>query len=502
MAISTAVDLSAVARVVGIKIDFKDLRVGGALALPQRIAVVGQGNSAAVYDTTKRQVTSAQDAAAIYGFGSPIHLATLQLLPINGDGVGSVPVTIYPLVDDGSGVPAAGDITPAGTQTELASYVVRVNNIDSQAFTIEASATVATIVTSMTAAINGELNMPVIATDATPGTSTEVGITAKWDGSSGNDLTLEVIGSTTAGTTFAFTQPTSGATNPDIQPALDQVGDVWETMFLNCMEIADTSTLDLFSAFGEGRWGALTRKPMIAFVGNTISDVTTAIAVPDARGTDRTNSQLVAPGSKDLPFVVAARQLSRIAVLANNNPPHDYGSQLCQGVTPGTDGEQWTYPERDQAVKAGSSTIEVRDNIVTVSDVVTFYHPVGDPLPAYRYVVDIVKLQNIIFNYDVAFANANWDGAPLIPDDQPTNNPAAKKPRTAVATAAAITDGLALAAIISDPAFTKANTVAAINSSNPKRLDLATTVKLSGNANIISVDINFGFFFGTAPVVA
>lgn len=498
MAISTAVDLSAVARVVGIKTEFKDLRSGSALLLPQRIAVVGQGDSLSVYPTTKQQVTSAQEAALIYGFGSPIHLATLQLLPVNGDGVGSVPVTIYPLVDDLAGVPATGDITPAGTQTESASYVVRVNNIDSQAFIIEAGDSVATVIGAMVVAINGELNMPVIATDGV----TTLDVAAKWDGASGNDLTLEVIGSATAGTTFAFTQPVGGATNPDVQDALDQVGNVWETMFLNCMEIADTTTLDIFSAFGEGRWGALVRKPMVAFTGNTVSVVSSAITIADARGTDRVNSQLVAPGSKDLPFVVAARQLSRIAVLANNNPPHDYGSQLCQGLTPGTDGEQWTYPQRDQAVKAGSSTIEVRDNIVTISDVVTFYHPQGDPLPAYRYVVDIVKLQNIIFNYDVAFANAEWDGAPLIPDDQPTNNPSAKKPKTAVATAAAITDGLALEALISDPAFTKENTFAAISPSNPKRLDLSTTIKLSGNANIISVDINFGFFFGTAPVVA
>ena len=75
MAISSAVDVSAVARVVGIKTQFKDLRGGGILFLPQRIAVVGQGNSAAVYDTTKTQVTSATQAADLYGFGSPIHLA-------------------------------------------------------------------------------------------------------------------------------------------------------------------------------------------------------------------------------------------------------------------------------------------------------------------------------------------------------------------------------------------------------------------------------------------
>jgi len=33
-------------------------------------------------------------------------------------------------------------------------------------------------------------------------------------------------------------------------------------------------------------------------------------------------------------------------------------------------------------------------------------------------------------------------------------------------------------------------------------LDVTTTVQLSGNANIISVDLNFGFFFGTSAIVA
>ena len=59
MAISTAVDASAVARVVGIRTEFVDLRGGRVTLLPQRIAVIGQGNTASTYPTTKLQVTSA-----------------------------------------------------------------------------------------------------------------------------------------------------------------------------------------------------------------------------------------------------------------------------------------------------------------------------------------------------------------------------------------------------------------------------------------------------------
>lgn len=498
MAISTAVDASAVARVVGIKTIFRNLRGGTITLLPQRIAVIGQGASAATYATTKQTLTSAFAVGSAFGFGSPLHLAALQLLPANGDGAGTVPVTFYPLEDDASGVAAAGDITPSGAVTTAGSYVVKINNISSEAFVVEVGDTVAEIITKMTTAINANVNMPMIATDNT----TVLDLAAKWEGTSGNDLYIEVEGATTTGVSFAITQPTGGLVNPDITPAINQFGDVWETMVLNCLDIADTTAIAAYSTFGEGRWGALTRKPLVVFTGNTETSVATAITLSDSRKTDRVNSQLVAPGSNDLPLVVAARQLARIAVIANNNPARDYGSQQATGLTPGADGDQWTYADRDQAVKGGSSTIEVKDGVVNVSDVVTFYHPSGDPTPAYRYVVDVVKLQNIIFNLDLIFATAEWDGAPLIPDDQPTANRDAKKPKSAVAAVAAMIDSLALEAIISDPESAKAATVAQINSGNPKRLDVSTTVQLSGNTNIISVDLNFGFYFGPQTIVA
>ena len=498
MAISDAVDASAVARVVGIKTAFKDLRGGGILYLPQRIGVVGQGNSLSVYDTTKRQVTSASEAASLYGFGSPIHLACKQLFPVNGDGVGTIPVTIYPLEDDGSGVASAGDITPGGAPTEAASYLVRINEIDSDEFVIEVGDAVADVTAKITTAINSILDQPMIAVDST----TKVDLTSKWKGASANDLVIEVIGSTTAGNTFAITQPTGGLVNPDVDSALAQVGNVWETFFINCMDVADTTTLDKYSTFGEGRWGALVRKPCVVFTGNTALTVTLATAVSDARKTDRTNAQLVAPGSNELPFVVASRQLARIAKVANNNPPQDYGSQNASGLEPGADGDQWTYADRDSAVKKGSSTIEVKDGVINISDVVTFYHPTGDPIPAYRFVVDIVKVMNILFNLDLIFATAEWDGAPLIPDDQPTANRSAKKPKTAVAAVSAMIDSLGLNAFISDPETAKANTFAEIDAGNPKRLNVSTTMQISGNTNIISVDFNFGFFFGTPSVVA
>ena len=494
-----SIDASAVARVLGITTQFKDLRNGAILNLPQRIAIFGQGSFDSVYALTKKQVTSHAQAGATYGYGSPIHLIARELFPDNGDGVGTIPVTVYPLDDgyDTGALRAAGSITPAGSQTKAAEYRVRVAGYLSDVFTIPVAASVAAVCDLIVAAINGVLHMPVTAMDNT----TSVGLEAKWAGTSGNDIVVEMLGES-LGTTFALVQPTGGTANPDMQDALDLVGIVWETLGINALNHNDTTALNAIQTWGEGRWGTLVRKPIAVVYGCTDDEVDDAIEFTDARPTDRVNCQLVAPGSPSLPCVVAARQLARIAVLANNNPPHDYGSQRATGLVPGDDAVQWTYAERDQAVKGGSSTSEVRDSVVTIADVVTPYAPEGEPIPAYRYLVDIVKLQNIIFNLDVIFANTEWDGAPFIPDDQPTTNKTAKKPKMAKLAANNMIDALGLAAIVSDPKTAKTKTTCQQDVGNPKRWNLEITVQLVCNSNIKDVTLSFGFFFGSAAVVA
>jgi len=493
MAISTAIDLSAVARVVGIQTIFKDLRGESALFLPQRLVVVGQGQSGVVYSLTKAQFSNATAVGSVYGFGSPLHLAARQFFPVNGDGIGTIPMTIYPLEDTIAGVASKGDITPAGAATAGGSYFISINNIDSESFVITVGDSVADMVAAMSVAMSAILEMPMLASNDT----TEVGLTSKWAGTSANDLFVEVIGPTDLGVSFAITQPVGGLVNPDVNDALVQVGDVWETMILNCLEIADTTNLDKFETFGEGRWISLVHHPLITFTGNTNTSVANATTISDGRKTDRVNNQLVSPASFDLPFIVAARQLARIIVVSNNRPGADYGSQDATGLVPSSDQDQWTYLERDEAVKKGSSTIVVKDGVINISDVVTFFHPTGDPIPAYRYVVDIVKIQQILFNVDLIFNTPEWDGAPLIPDDQATNRSDVKKPKAASADIAAMLDRLALAAIISDPDRAKASIVVGISGVNPKRLDAAFTTQLSGNSNIIPIDFNFGFFFGS-----
>jgi phage tail sheath gpL-like len=491
--VSTAVDPTVQARVLGIKIEYQDLRKASIFNLPQRIALLGLGSAGVSYTTDKKIVFSAAEVAQTYGSGSPLHVAALQVFPLNGDGAGAVPVTVYPLAEaSGSPVAATGTITPSGAVTTAGTFRLRIGGIESESFGVAVGDDVATIIDSMVTAATATPALPMTATDGT----TTLNLEAKAKGEYGNDIVVEVVGPTGTGVTFTVVQPSSGTVDPDLNDALVNIGEVWETAVINCHG-ATAANLTALSTWSEGRWGALTQKPALVFSGNADTDVATAIAKVTAYKNTRSLILENVNGSPSMPGAIAARAATRVAVQANNNPPVDYAEQLLTGIVGGTDAEQWSLSQRDTAVKGGVATTLVDSSgTARMQDTVTTYAPDDDPLPAYRYAVDIVKLQNLVYNIRIVFSSDRWAGKPIVRDEDVITNPEARKPKNAVTAMYGILDGASQQAIIADLEFAKANTVAEIDSQNPKRLNVATTVKLSGNTNVISVDLNFGFLFG------
>lgn len=592
------IDQSAIASVTGIDTQYVSLGGGSAAVLPPRIAVFAQGQTGVTYPSAKAPYTSAGAAGKVYGFKSAIYLALRELLPANGDGVGVIPVTVYPLTDAVGATAAAGDITPSGTTSDSGQYTLRVGGVSSLPFAVPKGAIdVNLTLAKMGFALNSVLQMPVtvtysygsvtasalvgtgngtigtlsVAAPAIPGAytltlntvvanggiwtltdplgnvlsttvtqtvgastataftvngltftvtdgttdfglgatftitvpATKLNTTFGWKGTAGNACKIELLGPN-LGLVLAVTAMAGGTLDPVVDPALTLMGNVWETFLLNGLPVANTVALDAYSNFGEGRWGTTTHQPLVVFTGTTHSTVPLATAVSATRKTDRVNALVPAPGSPNLPIVIAARALARIAVIAGSDPSSDYcGLALSNtGLVPGDDSVQWDYPTRDQALKAGCSTSEVVDGVIQLADIITFYAPTGEEPPGYRNLKDIVKAMNIVYNLALIFNGQKWKRATLIPSDQATTNPNARKPSAAIAAMAGLTDVLALAAIISDPAFTKKTLSATINSGNPNRLDISGTFKLSGNTKIKAVSFNFGFYFGTPALAA
>ena len=487
-----AISATAEARALGIAPRFEDLRGATAFRLPQKIAVVGQGTTLAVYSLLAQKITSAAQAGTIYGFGSPFGLVAKMLFPANGDGVGQIPVTFYPLDDDGSGVVAAGDITPSGTQTGAASYHVECNGIKSATFVIaDGAASDAALATLIINAINAAIDFPMIAVLNV----LVVDLTSKWKGVSANECVLKVVGPAN-GISFAFTQPAGGLVNPDVDAALANVGPLdWQTLVINCMEDGDAASHTKYQTWGDARHDALSHRPPVVFTGSSLGQVAASVLTA-GRTTDKINAFIRVVGSGSLPWMIAARGVARIAVVANENPARDFGGQVLDGILPGLDSAQEIYDVLDAAVTTGVSTAQVIDGVVKLLDTVTFYRPLGEVPPAWQFVKTVVKVSQVLHNLDQIFSAAEWDGAPIIPNNQATTNEAARKPKDAKAAANSMIDELAEDAILSDPVKAKTKTTALIDGGNPNRLNIGVTVQVSGNSNITDIDLAFGFFFG------
>jgi len=195
-----------------------------------------------------------------------------------------------------------------------------------------------------------------------------------------------------------------------------------------------------------------------------------------------------------LPFVIAARGLvSDIMINANSNPPLGYKGKLT-GLAAGADEDQENYQTRNNAVTKGASTNLKTGSVAELNDIVTFYHPENEMIPSKRYVVDLVKLQNVVFNVRMIMESDEKKGAPLVSDNTVTTNPKAIQPKTVKTELMNLADSLARAAIIQEPVFTKEKLSVKIDSTNPKRLNVQYPVKLSGNVEVISADIYFGFY--------
>lgn len=488
-----SIDQSAIARVLGIDVKFENFNLGQALYLPQRVTVIGQGNTAASYDLLKTAVISSGQIGSKYGLGSPIHLAIKQMFPDNNDGIGGIPVTVI-AVEDGT-TEADGEIAVTGTLETVQSVgTVTLGGIVSKQFVSVIDETPTTLAVKIKAAIDAILDMPVITGVLAVGV---LPLTSKWKGESANDISIQIDFDSDSALTIASTAFSNGAANPDVDPALAKIGNVWETMILNLMNYDDTATLTKYATYGEGRWNQLVKKPCVVISG-TGDDFATRTAITDARKDDRINFLGVSVGSLELPFVIAARALAKdIAVLANNKPAHNYIGKLT-GLVAGADALQETDATRNLSVLAGSSTSIKVGTVAELSDTITMYHPVDDPQSAYRYVVDIVKLMNVLFNVEVILQT--FKGKPLAPDIVVTADPDAVQPKDVVAVLSDLADSLeqGQSMIIVDSGFTKQNITASINVGNPKRLDSTFPVKLSGNVEVNSNDIKFGFFFGTA----
>lgn len=501
---SDAVSSARVSRVVGYKIVKGDFRASSP-NLPQRIAILGEANEAnqGTVSLTPTQITSAQQAGQLYGYGSPIYLMARILFPYSGGGVDGVPVYVYPQLKAVGAVAQVLTVTATGTATANGTHTIVVggrNGLDAQFYDINiVTGDTPTIITGkINAAINGILGTPVIVTNAV-GVAT---FTAKWAGLTSNDITVSVNNNgVSLGVTYATAQSTAGSGTPDIAAALALFGTNWNTIVLNGYGLVSSvmSALEAFNGIPDpttptGRYVGILMKPFIAISGSVADDPT---SITDARLNNVTIAVAPAPGSAGMPLEAAANMAVLYATIAQNNPHLDVSGQSYPDMpTPTSIGSMADYNNRDAFVKKGCSTVDLVAGRYVVQDFVTTYHPVGENPPQFRYVRSLTQDFNIRYGYYL-LEQINVVDHAIANDEDVVAAANVVKPKQWTQIVNKYAEDLALRALIVDAAFMQESIAVNIGVSNPDRFETFFRYKRSGFVRIASTTAQAGFNFGT-----
>lgn len=503
--ISTAVGVDRLARVSGYKIK-KGFFSNETPNLPHIIAVFGEANTAnqAGLTVTKKEVTSAKEAAELYGDGSPLHRMMSILRPLSGDGVGGIPTIVFPQISDVGASATVRAWTVTGTATANATHSLVVNGRDNldfknYSYSVALGDTPTLIAQKIADACNAVLGSPVSAVAALG----VVTFTSKWEGATSAEVSILIdLGSNAAGVSYSETTSTDGAGLVDLSASLAQFGDDWYTTVINPYGEAYLSTLEGFNGYPDddaptGRYSGLIFKPFVAFFGSTLSDKDDLATITDnaSRVNQITNVLAPAPASLGFSFEAATNMAYLFSVIGQNSPHLDVNNKSYPDMPiplNGLIGDLSDYNNRDFLVKKGCSTVLLENGAYKVQDCVTTYHPDGESPFQYSYTRNL----NLDWNVSDAYRTLETirlKDKVLILDNQATDASGAIKPKEWKAVLFDLFDDLAVRALINEPDFSKASLTVQISSTNPNRFETFFRYKRTGIARIESTDVEAGF---------
>jgi phage tail sheath gpL-like len=503
---SIAVTLDRISRVVGYIIK-KGTFTEDSPNLPQRIAVLAEANEPfqSTLSLLPVQITTAPQAAALYGDGSPIHMIARILFPFSGDGVGGVPVWVYPQAKAAGATAKLIKITPVGVATANVTHYVKVAGragIDGTfyAITLAAGDNAAQVAQKIEDAIQNCYGSPVKA-DAD---AYETILTSKWNGLTADGLTASVdTQGNAAGMTYTVTYPQAGAGTPSVSGALAQFGTDWNTIVVNSYGL-ETTTIQTLMAFNgvpdptapTGRFAGIIMKPFIAITGSTSDDPS---ATTDLYKNDVTIAVAPAPGSAGLPLEAAANMALLFAVQAQNSPHLDVAGKSYPDMPVSTTWSTATmsnYNSRDAIVKKGCSTVNLVAGAYQVQDFVTTYHLIGENPPQFRYCRNLNIDFNVRYGYYLLEIVNVVDHA-IAADSDTVTADSIIKPKMWKSVLDEYATDLAQRALIVQPEFMQGSIVVNVGTTNPDRLETFFRYKRSGFARIASTTAEAGFNFGT-----
>ncbi len=402
--------------------------------LDRKMLIIGSYDPAKtdIVDNVPALILGPSDAGATYGFGSMIHRLAIAAFK----GTKGLPMYVVPQPEAGGAAAATGDVTFAIATIEAGTLHLYIAG-DHVPVALTDGMTVENITDACVAAINANQNLLVTA--AKRAVTFELDLTAKTQGTYGNEVSIKFnLGAgqefPTGLTSAVVTAMSGGTGTPVITNALNGLGtgdssnEDWYTDVVHGY-LQDSTTLNAIETYGgsgntfTGLYLQTVGRPFRVFTGDVATGsagLTALIAVSDLRKLDRVNGVIAVPGSPNHPSEIAAQAMGHMARINQTRAAQHYVDVVLEGVWRGALADDWTtdYDNRDLAVKSGISTTQVKNGVVTMQNMVTFYRPdnVPESSNGYRAMSNICKIQNIINAFQLAYSSEEWKGNFIVAD--------------------------------------------------------------------------------------
>lgn len=511
MTITKGLDTSALASATSITVKQKNQQNAANLR-PEKIVCFGQKqtSSSANLNELVLGTGNADDIGTIFGFGSPLHRMARKLFPKAGNG--SKVETYFVAVAEptsstaevknltitaGSGIlksfsgyfvlndlifEAAADVVGKIATAYHNNPAQDVRGIDLNSyektaipFTFTKGMSVADCAAALKSALEEHLELPFTISTYTVSEAVKgLTFTAKWKGADGVfdytivDENFNAIDSSTYGVTFSTARGTESAGVGTIPTAaLDLLNEeLGVTRVIS--QYANSTVLDAL----QEKFEAWRRDGLIAQYVNCYS----SIQAPESQSVT---------GKWDVASLISS---------GNSRRNDAINVQIVGDLN---DLTPLTYNEADLLLKAGySNIIRKADGSYRIMDLASFYHPVGNTNPLYRFDRDITAIGNIAFDFMSYFRDSEeWKSVILVGENDITTNPAA---RTLKDIQAAVNTRIALlgqAGFIANYKDAQKETELEIDSRNPNRVNINPKFDLTGSLRVLDV-VNFiGFNF-------
>ncbi|KAB7624321.1 phage tail sheath subtilisin-like domain-containing protein [Alkalilimnicola sp. S0819] len=328
--------------------------VSGTPAISHKILVLGQRlATGTVAEGVPVRITSYDQAEQYFGRGSML----AEMFRYGKQANRYTETWAIALDEDGAGAAATGKIAFSGPATQSGTmywYIggKRVKVGVSSGDTADAMAS------ALVAAINAEDTAP--ATAAVNGTTaSEVDLTARWKGETGNDIDIRhsyyTGESLPAGVGATITAMANGSGNPDVATAITALGDEWyHTIVMPYTDAANLAALEIELA---DRWGPTRQIDGIAYAAHrgTHSDTGTF-------GDGRNGKHVSVMGTNKVPeppYLWATVDAFTAAASIAIDPARPLQTLPLVGLKPPAVEDRWTMEERNLHLYDGISTYMV-----------------------------------------------------------------------------------------------------------------------------------------------